>query len=277
MGKTLNLLDEPIKAQIQATIVNPLLQGDNYRAISNIPLVLDAMVSAIPEKKRISHGRYTAIKVLSDHLYAVFESTQISPLEAGASIASRSQDYRAIGVGLGILSIYGLGDYASVLPYFEAAASADHWEPREYAQGLFRKIIKKHPQEIRAYLLQWVGSKDPNLRRFVSETLRPVVENQWFYQDIQYSLSILRHLFQESHPYPRTSVGNNLSDIARREPELVYGLVAELVAMEDRHATWIATRACRNLVKADPLRVMDLLNVDEYRYKTRVYRRSDYI
>jgi 3-methyladenine DNA glycosylase AlkC len=71
-------------------------------------------------------------------------------------------------------------------------------------------------------------------------------------------------------------VGNNLSDIARREPKLVYGLVAELVAMRDKHATWIATRACRNLVKQDPIRVMDLLGVDEYKYKQRVYKRSDY-
>jgi hypothetical protein len=68
-------------------------------------------------------------------------------------IASQSEDYRGIGVGLGILSLFGLEDYASVLPYFEAAAQADHWEPREYTQGLFRKIVRKHPQEIKEYLL----------------------------------------------------------------------------------------------------------------------------
>jgi 3-methyladenine DNA glycosylase AlkC len=192
-------------------------------------------------------------------------------------ITTRSDDHRVIGVGLGILSYHGLADYVSVLPYFEVAAKADHWEPREYAQGLFRKIIKKHPEAIREYLLQMVQSKDPNLRRFASETLRPVVENQWLYKDIDYSLSILRYLFKESHPYPRTSVGNNLSDIARRKPELVYGLIAELVSIDDVNARWIATRACRNLVKVDPIRVMDLLGVDEYKYKQRVYNRSDYL
>jgi 3-methyladenine DNA glycosylase AlkC len=124
--------------------------------------------------------------------------------------------------------------------------------------------------------MRLVKSEDPNLRRFASETLRPVVENQWLYKDLDYSLSILCHLFKESHPYPRTSVGNNLSDIARREPELVYRLVAELVEMGDKNAIWIATRACRNLVKQDPIRVMDLLGVDKYKYKQRVYRRSDY-
>jgi 3-methyladenine DNA glycosylase AlkC len=106
--------------------------------------------------------------------------------------------------------------------------------------------------------------------------LRPVVENQWLYKDLDYSISILRHLFTEAHPYPRTSVGNNLSDIARRDPERAYALVAELIAMNNKNARWIATRACRNLVKKEPIRVMDLLGVDEYKYKKRVHKRSDY-
>lgn len=114
------------------------------------------------------------------------------------------------------------------------------------------------------------------MRRFVSEMLRPVVENKWLYQDLDYSISILRHLFKEAHPYPRTSVGNNLSDISRRNPETVFQLVAELVSMKDENSDWIAMRACRNLVKEYPIRVMDVLGVDTYKYKNRVYKRSDY-
>jgi 3-methyladenine DNA glycosylase AlkC len=272
----MELLNARIEVQIQRDVVSRFIQGEDDLALSSIPLVLDAMYAAIPEKKRISHGRFTTIKILAEYLFEQFAAAGVSTLETGAVIASQSEDYRAVGVGLGILSLYGLEDYVSVLPYFEAVAQADHWEPREYAQGLFRKIVKQHRHEIKTYLLSLVQSDDPNLRRFVSEMLRPVVENQWLYRDIDYSLSILRYLFKESKPYPRTSVGNNLSDIARRKPELVYELVAELVAMNDKNATWIATRACRNLVKKEPLRVMDLLGVDEYKYKQRVYRRSDY-
>jgi 3-methyladenine DNA glycosylase AlkC len=181
-----------------------------------------------------------------------------------------------MGVGLGILALYGIDDYQSVLPFFESAALADHWEPREYAQGLFRKILKAHPDAIRPYLLEYVQSDRPNLRRFVSEMLRPVVENTWLYHDLEYSISILRHLFKEGHPYPRTSVGNNLSDIARRNPEIVFQLVAELVSLKDENSDWIARRACRNLVKKYPIRVMDELGVDAYKYKNRIYKRSDY-
>jgi 3-methyladenine DNA glycosylase AlkC len=272
----MNLLDDRLKSMIQGQIVEAFIQGQVEGALEAIPRVLDALYAAIPEKKRLSYGRYTTIKVLAEELFDQFEVINLSRLEIGALITSRSKDYRAVGVGLGVLSLYGLIDCPSVLPYFEAAAGADHWEPREYAQGLFRKIVKMHRGEIKGYLLKLVQSEDPNLRRFVSETLRPVVENQWLHKDIDYSVSLLRHLFREPKPYPRTSVGNNLSDIARRNPELVYNLVSELVAMDNKNASWIATRACRNLVKVDPIRVMDLLGVDEYKYKQRIYHRNEF-
>ena len=129
---------------------------------------------------------------------------------------------------------------------------------------------------MRGYLLELVKSEDANTRRFVAETLRPVQENRWFYKNPNYPLSILKNMFKESSPYPRTSAGNNLSDLARQLPDLVYGLVTELVDSGDKNAYLIAYRACRNLVKEDPVRVMDLLNVDDYIYKKRRYRRNDY-
>jgi 3-methyladenine DNA glycosylase AlkC len=76
--------------------------------------------------------------------------------------------------------------------------------------------------------------------------------------------------------YPRTAVGNNLSDLAQLLPDIVYGLVRELVDSGDKNSYWIAYRACRNLVKTEPIRVLDLLKTDEYKYKDRVYKRSDY-
>lgn len=271
----MNLLPPSIEIQIQAEIVANFIHGHDQTAVNHIRPVLDAMYAQIPEKKRISHGRYTTIKVLAEKLFAEFQAAHIPVLATGAAILDLAGDHRTTGVGLGILALYGLADFPSILPHFEAAAQADHWEPREYAQGLFRKVVKVHPDEIQDRLQAYAQSESPNLRRFVSEMLRPVVENQWLHKDLDYSLAIIQHLFREPHPYPRTSVGNHLSDIARRDPERVYQLVAELVAMDDKNATWIATRACRNLVKKDPQRVMNLLGVDTYQYKDRVYQRDN--
>jgi len=65
-------------------------------------------------------------------------------------------------------------------------------------------------------------------------------------------------------------------DLARRLPDLVFGIIRELVGTGDKNSYWIAYRACRNLVKKEPIKVMDLLQVDEYRYKKKRYRRNDY-
>jgi 3-methyladenine DNA glycosylase AlkC len=272
----MDLFNDEITALVQHEIIEPFVKGEDDRAIEAVVPVLEALYAAIPDNKRISYGRYYTIKVLGVELSDVLKEAGLSLFEIGVKMYDRSDDYRTRGVALAILSYYGLGDLQRVLPYFEDAAGHEHWEAREFAASFFKKLVRAHPQELKGYLTRLVQSENPNLRRFVSEMLRPVADNQWLYKDINYSLSILRHLFTESKPYPRTSVGNNLSDIARRHPELVYELVAELVAMNDKHAYWIAYRACRNLVKKEPIRVMDLLGVDEYKYKKRVHRRVDY-
>ena len=140
----------------------------------------------------------------------------------------------------------------------------------------FRKLIKPNPDEAQKFLLKHVKSKCSNIRRFISEALRPVIENRWFYKEPKFSLKVIRHLFKESDAYPRTSVGNNLSDLSRKLPDLVLRIVKELVASNDKNSYWIAYRACRNLVMKDSLKVIDLLKIDEYKYKKRIHKRSEH-
>ena len=272
----MRILNDQTEGRIQDEIVNSILRGDYDSAIGSISDILDEFYRSIPDSKRISYGRVYTIKLLSEYLYDRLVALDAEVYEIASRIFEESEDFRCKGIGLGMLSFYGLGDYKRVLARFESAAASEHWDVRELAQMFFKKLIRKYPREMKVYLLQLVKSEDPNVRRFVSETLRPVEENSWFYRNPEYPLSILRNMFKESSPYPRTSVGNNLSDMARRLPDLVYGLVQELVESGDRNSYWIACRACRNLVKKEPLRVMNLLKVDEYKYKERVYRRSDY-
>ena len=270
----MNLLTDSLETKIQETIISPAVRQDYVCAVEAMKPTLDDLYGSIPENKRISYGITYTIKVLAEHLHAGLVKENAPILEIASRLYENSRNHLEAGVALGILAEYGISDYTPVLPFFERAAASPEWELREFTQMFFRRLIKRYPDEMQVFLRRLVKSPDANLRRFVSETLRPVQENQWFYKTPGYSLTVLRHLFQESAAYPRTSVGNNLSDLARRLPELVYDLVAELVASGDKNSYWIAYRACRNLVKQEPLRVMDLLSVDEYRYKERVYRRS---
>lgn len=271
--KTIN---PEIERKIQNKIIDNILQEKHSPVVQNISIILDELYDNIPDNKRISYGRVHTIKELSQYLYTRLIELELLVFELASTIFKMSDESRSKGVALRLISLYGLDDYKHTLPYFESAAASSNWEVREFAQMFFRKLIKKYPDDIREYLLHLVSSKDANIRRFVSETLRPVQENRWFYKDPDYSLYILRKMFKEPSPYPRTSVGNNLSDLARQLPGLVYDLVKELVESGDKNSYWIAYRACRNIVKKEPIKVMDLLKVDEYRYKKRVQKRSDY-
>jgi len=272
----LQIINNDLKTKIKNDIIDNTLQGKYAQAIAHVSNVLGELYDNIPENKRVSFGIVYTIQVLSKYLFSSLVEIDANVFETSKAMFEKSKDAHAKGVALGILSFYGIEEYEKVMPFFKASASSTDWNMREFAQMFFRKLIQKWPDEMKKYLLELTKSKNPHIRRFVGETLRPVKENRWFYKNPEYSLSILRKLFKESSEYPRTSIGNNLSDLARHLPELVFGLLQELVDTGNQNSYWIAYRACRNLVKKEPIRVMDLLHVDEYRYKKRVYRRSEY-
>ncbi len=272
----MKIIDNEIEQKIKDSIISNILSKQYDLATKIIPKVIDELYVNIPNNKRISYGRVHTIKVLSQYLFSTLTEIKTPVFEIASNLFDKGENFKTKGVALGVLSFCGLDDYENVLAYFESAATHENWDVREMAQMFFKKLIQKYPDQMKKYLLKLVSSEDANMRRFVVETLRPVQENRWFYKHPDYPLSILRNMFKESAPYPRTSVGNNLSDLARKLPDLVYDLVKELVESGDKNSYWIAYRACRNLVKKEPIKVMDILKVDEYKYKKRIYRRSDY-
>jgi 3-methyladenine DNA glycosylase AlkC len=235
--------------------------------------LVEQIHSDIPEKRRISTGRYSIVKALGAELFPRLDD----PLRFGVELFENKDGPFVSSTALQILSLWALEKQGlmKVQPYFEAAAADQNWILRECASGLVRKLIKAYPDQAREWYLVLVHSQDPNQRRFVSESLRPVVENRWFHKEPEYALEIIKHLFQESAPYPRTSVGNSLSDWMRVDLKTTWPIVQDLAQNGDSNSYWIAYRACRNLVKKQPLKVLDLLGVDEYKYKNRVHRREE--
>jgi 3-methyladenine DNA glycosylase AlkC len=271
----MKIVDSYTETLVKQNVVNPISRGAFDIAITSLPPILNRLYEQIPGNRRVSFGRVYTIRVLSDYLYKQFCNQNVPLYQSATQLYELSVENHCKGVALGILSQHGLSNYQIVLPHFAKAAGSSEWEIREFAQMFFRKLVSKYPNELRAFLLTSVRSKDANVRRFAAETLRPVQENQWIYTNPEYSLSILGYLFTEKEAYPRTAVGNNLSDLARRLPNLVYDLVKKLVQSGDKNSYWIAYRACRNLVKKEPLKVLNLLGTDVYQYKKRIYRRRD--
>ncbi|OHD12239.1 MAG: hypothetical protein A2086_03525 [Spirochaetes bacterium GWD1_27_9] len=231
--------------------------------------------NAIPQKERISKGITFVLKRISSLI--VFVNPEIIKDIAIKIQQNVKTDNMIFGVAIFLMGEYGKSHPTEVYQFFLEAASSGDWVTKEFAQSGFRYVIKPNKDEVYSFLLENSKSDKSDIRRFVGETLRPVVENNWMFKNPDYSLSILKNMFREKKDFPRTSVGNNLSDLSRKLPDLILGVVKDLVGMEDKNSYWIAYRACRNLVKQFPLKVMDILKVDEYHYKDRNFYRKDFL
>jgi 3-methyladenine DNA glycosylase AlkC len=232
----------------------------------------------IPPRKRISYGRYTITKAMGLLLHAELRKAGVGVRELGVAVLEdRAHDPFVRSLGVQLVSIEGCetGDLDTTLPIFELAATDERWEVRECSAGFVRKLVRRYPERMLAWYLRQARSDDPYLRRFACESIRPVADNRWFRERPAFCFTVMECLYAEADPYPRASVGNSLSDWSRIDEERVFGIVEELARSGDKNSYWIAYRACRNLVKSSPKRVMDALRVDEYVYKKRVYRRTD--
>lgn len=267
---------ENLESQAQFRAIITKLTGNEVAAgIAQLRTLKDKTHAGIPDNRRQSRGITWVLQQIS----AQMVEACAGDLEQVKTIAYRIHEHLARedilqGVSSFLMAAYGKEHPGKVYEFFETAAGSENWVVREFAAAGFHKVIAAQPEIVRPWLMEKVHSKNPNVRRFVSESLRPVTDLRWINQQPEYSLGVLRQLFHEAHPYPRTSVGNNLSDLSRRQPELILSVVEELVEMGDENSTWIAHRACRNLVKKYPERVLDTLGVNEFHYKDRHYYRK---
>jgi len=260
-------------------LIDKIPSGSIQEIADLISMLIEQIRRDIPEKRRVGIGRYTITKELGVIFYSSLEGRGIQQLhfaEKLFAVESAGPFARSLAVQLACQHGLASRDVESAKTLLGRAAGDEDWIVRECSSGFIRALIKEYPDSIRAWYLEMVDSKDPNTRRFVSESLRPVAENRWFHNQPEYALEVIRHLFQESAPYPRTSVGNSLSDWMRVDADKAWPIISKLAASGDPNSHWIAYRACRNFVKKEPRLVMETLGVSEYKYKNRRYSLADY-
>jgi 3-methyladenine DNA glycosylase AlkC len=256
-------------------IVAGLIQGRLTLGAERLETLKSEIYAAIPDNKRRSRGITWVVQRICKLLLAVCEG-ESDAREVGMKLYEQIERRdKLIGVPIFLMAEYGKSHFGEVVAFFEEVADSEDWEVREFAAGGFQKLLRPNKTEALSWLRRAATSRSPNVRRFVSEMLRPVSTGRWLIQEPEYSLNVLRLMFREVHPYPRTSVGNNLSDLSKHHPDLIFLVVEELVATGDENSYWIAYRACRNLVREYSERVMDLLGVDEYHYKDRHFYRGE--
>ena len=139
----MNIISDAITKRIEGEILNS--PGNDNTVISKeVDLILAELYANIPGNKRISYGRYYTVKVLGKYLWDSMDGDSASKL---ALCLLENGSYLGIGVGLCLLSHYGLDEPGEVLPHFERYGTDDHWEVREFAAsfiGSSRKNAKNH-------------------------------------------------------------------------------------------------------------------------------------
>jgi len=114
----------------------------------------------------------------------------------------------------------------------------DHpdWTIRETTGASIRAEIKQNPEKLFKYLTKLIKSDKENLRRLVSESLRPISEIKWLRDPTKNDkvLAILTSLRKDSSIYVRKSVGNNLKDLSKYMPIKILDLMEEWSKMEPK-------------------------------------------
>lgn len=254
--------------------INSIQQSSDFNISMSVKELIDIVYDDVPDTKRASYGRYTIAKRLGKEFFDIaYECSVDLPALSKYLFTDNDSDsfVRSFGVQLFVLFAIKTGEIEEALSFVAKAANDTDWIVRECTQGFIKQLTKKYPDELYEWYINLTTSKSANVRRFVVESLRPVTENKWMHKQPDYPLSIISKLYEESDPYPRSSVGNSLSDWFRVNEEITWPIVEELAKSTNEHSQWIAYRACRNIVKTYPERVMTMLNVREYKYKNRVY------
>jgi 3-methyladenine DNA glycosylase AlkC len=101
---------------------------------------------------------------------------------------------------------------------------------------------------------QWLQAPQANLRRAVSEGLRPWIANKRFANAPQQAIDLLGTLKDDPSRYVQESTGNALRDISRKHFDLVLAALRAWLAEQPQSKArrTIAKFALEKAVKADP-------------------------
>jgi 3-methyladenine DNA glycosylase AlkC len=116
-----------------------------------------------------------------------------------------------------------------------------------------RHFLADFPDEAMKAIDAWTRDEDFRVRRLASEATRPLLP--WaprIMLPADAGLSVLEHLYDDTHLYVRTSVANHLCDIAATQPDLVLATLQrwrESGRLADEQFAFLARNALRNRLK----------------------------
>lgn len=245
-GSAARRLGESIQA------VRPDFDVDSYAA------EVDRRVGPLELKDRVlvmAQGLRDRLPEHYPEAVAVLVASLREPLSEEAGIFNEGFHLMAVAR---FVEEYGLEHPDASLP---ALVEITKRHTGEYA---VRPFVQEHYEPTMALMRACALDPDPHVRRFASEGIRPRLP--WarrlpeFVADPTPVLEVLEHLRSDPSKYVRTSVANNLNDIAREHPEPVLDLAERWTRDSPTPETaWTVRHALRTLVKEGDQRALALL------------------
>ena len=181
----------------------------------------------IPEKERIGKGSVFIAKSIAEMCLKKLIEKEITVFDFTNKLVDKGdeeQDCNLYNLGLALFghhmsnSLLNLCDGFKLLPKY---ANHANWEIREMASYSIRLSINAFRTETISFLQELVKHENPNLRRLVSESLRPLRDLIWLRdpEENGFLIDLLSKLRADPSEYVRKSVGNNLKDLSKYMPE----------------------------------------------------------
>ena len=140
------------------------------------------------------------------------------------------------------------------LEHFQESMAAQRQITQRFtAEFSIRAFIEHHPEKSFKLFQRWTKDPSPHVRRLVSEGTRPRLPWASRLRKLQADPSpiipILEALKDDPELYVRRSVANNLNDIGKDHPQLVYQLLAKWQIGSNKNRDWVISHALRSAIK----------------------------
>lgn len=140
------------------------------------------------------------------------------------------------------------------LDHFDVSMSFQYELTQRFtAEFSIRPYLEQYPEATLAQLKVWATDPSPHVRRLVSEGSRPRLP--WasrlreFQRDPRPVLALLELLKDDPELYVRRSVANNLNDIGKDHPDLLFETARRWLQDASEERRWLVRHALRSAVK----------------------------
>lgn len=230
-----------------------------YPALKIKIFINNIMDNQWPDRE-LKDRMYHISRCLEQHIDQAYPKT----IKILSKIVSEFGSYEAMFFPA-FIELYGLDDWETSIQALELFTQ---YSSSEFA---VRPFIIQNPKKMMAQMTRWSKHKNYHVRRLASEGCRPRLP--WamalpdFKKDPQLILSILETLKQDSELYVRRSVANNLNDISKDHPKIIYKLSKQWLG-KNAEIDWLVKHACRTLLKKGDKKILQLFGYKNPKHVT---------